>query len=110
MVAALDLNKKTYIINMAYLKFKMIIDFTQKIYITLLLDQKVIIFEKYSNFINIFSKKLTIMLSKHFNINKYTIYLNSNKYLFYWPIYNLGLVELKFLKTYIETNLVNNFI
>lgn len=57
-----------------------------------------------------FSKKSTVILSKSLDINKYIIDLKSYKHSFYESIYNLGLVELETLKTYIETNLVNKFI
>ena len=43
-------------------------------------------------------------------INKYTIQLQKSKQPSYSPIYSLDLVELKTLKNYIKTNLVNGFI
>ena len=50
------------------------------------------------------------MLSKHTEISRYAIKLEDSKQPRYWPIYSLGLMELKLLKTYIETNLPNGFI
>ena len=43
-------------------------------------------------------------------MNKHAIKLEEGKQLLFGPIYSLGLVELKTLKTYIETNLANGFI
>ena len=43
-------------------------------------------------------------------MNNYVIELEKNKQLSFRLIYSLGLVELKILKMYIETNLANNFI
>ena len=49
-------------------------------------------------------------LPKHTNVNNHFIDLIDDIKLFYSPIYSLGLIELKMLKTYIKTNLVNGFI
>lgn len=40
----------------------------------------------------------------------HAIDLEPDKLSFYGPIYSLGLIELKTLKVYIETNLANGFI
>lgn len=64
----------------------------------------------YTNFIDIFSLILIIELLKHTRINDYIKKLLNNKQLFDRPIYNLGPVILKILKTYIEINLVKYFI
>lgn len=47
---------------------------------------------------------------KHTRINNLAINLIKRHQLLYEPIYSLGPVELEILKTYIETNLANNFI
>ena len=52
----------------------------------------------------------TIELSKNTKINKHAIKLEENKQPPFGLIYNLELVELETLKTYIKTNLANNFI
>ena len=49
-------------------------------------------------------------LLKYIGINDYPINLIDDKQSPYSLIYNLGPVELKTLKTYIETNLANGFI
>ena len=43
-------------------------------------------------------------------MNKYTIKLENDKQPLFRPIYSLGPIELKILKTYIKTNLANGFI
>ena len=50
------------------------------------------------------------MVPKQTGINKYTIKLVDGKQISHRPIYSLGLIELKTLKTYIKINLMNNFI
>ena len=49
-------------------------------------------------------------LFEHTEIYTYAIDLEEGKQPPYGPIYSLGPVELKTLKTYIETNLANGFI
>lgn len=65
---------------------------------------------KYLNYANIFSEASNAELSKHIGINNYPINLIDDKEPPYNPIFSLRLVELKTLKTYIETNLANGFI
>ena len=43
-------------------------------------------------------------------MNEHAIELKKGKQLFFGPIYSLGPIELKTLKTYIKTNLANGFI
>lgn len=95
---------------MAYLEAKMLIHPAPEVQIALLLAEKVTIFNKYSDFANIFLKKLAIKLPKCSNINKHAINLEPGKQLFYSPMYSLGLIEFETLKIYIETNLANGFI
>ena len=49
-------------------------------------------------------------LSENTRMNEHAIELEEGKQLPFGPIYSLGLVELETLKTYIKTNLVNDFI
>ena len=65
---------------------------------------------KYSDFPDILLKKLANILSERTGVNEHAIELEKGKQLPYEPIYSLGPIELKTLKTYIETNLANNFI
>ena len=64
----------------------------------------------YLKFKDVFSKKSAAVLPKHIEINIYAINLEKDKQPPYGPIYSLKLVELKILKIYIKTNLVNDFI
>lgn len=53
---------------------------------------------------------MAIELLDYISINNYAINLVNDQQLFYSYIYNLSLVELKILKTYIENNLANSII
>ena len=55
-------------------------------------------------------KESAKVLPEQTGINKHAIELADDKQPSHRPIYNLGLVELKTLKTYIKTNLANHFI
>lgn len=72
--------------------------------------EKVTVPAKYSHYANVFSKEAAAELLKYSSINKHAINLELGKQLPYRPIYSLGLVELKTLKTYINTNLASGFI
>lgn len=97
-------------VYVAYLKFKMSIHPACKAQIVLLLVKKVSISKEYIDFLDIFFKKFTVVLSNHLDINQHAIDLKSDKQLLYRLMYSLGLIELEILKTYIKINLANNFI
>ena len=78
--------------------------------IALLVIKKMQILFKYLSFLNVFLKKKALILLETTNLNQHAIELKKSQQLFYRSIYSLGLVELKMLKTYIKTNLVNSFI
>ena len=78
--------------------------------LALLLAKKVTVPTEYLNFADVFSEKLANILPMRTGANEYAIKLKKGKQPSYGPIYSLVLVELKTLKTYIETNLVNGFI
>ena len=65
---------------------------------------------KYSDFADVFSLDLATELPEYTEINTHAIDLEESKQLPYGPIYSLWPVELKTLKTYIETNLASGFI
>ena len=65
---------------------------------------------KYSNYSNIFSLEYVAELPENTGINEHTIELKEGKQPLFRSIYSLELVELETLKTYIKTNLANNFI
>ena len=76
----------------------------------MLLAKKVKIPTKYSNFSDVFSEKKTLVLLRLIKLNQHAIKLQDSQQLLYGPIYSLGPVELKTLKTYIKANLANGFI
>lgn len=109
--AVLDEDIKTFVIHISSFNLKpMTIDPVRKAQTASLLTEKVTVLVEYLNFAEVFSEKWATKLSKHFDLNKHLINLKLNKQPPYGPIYSLGLVELKTLKTYIETNLINSFI
>ena len=65
---------------------------------------------EYFKYSNIFSAKNIVELLEYTKINNYDIDLKKGKQLLFGSIYSLRLIELKTLKTYIKTNLVNYFI
>ena len=68
------------------------------------------ILAEYSDYSNVFLVENTTELLKNTGINKFAIKLEKSKQPFFKSIYSLGPIELEILKTYIETNLANNFI
>ena len=69
-----------------------------------------LIFIKYSDFANIFFLKLILIFFKYIGINDHIIEQIDEWQPLYGSIYNLKLVELEILKTYIKINLANGFI
>ena len=65
---------------------------------------------EYSNYSNIFLAKNATKLPEHTGINDHAIKPEKGKQLLFSSIYSLGPVKLETLKTYIKTNLPNNFI
>lgn len=65
---------------------------------------------EYSDFTNVFSKKLAVELSEYTKIITHAIDLKDGKQLLYGPIFSLRPVVLETLKPYIKTNLINGFI
>ena len=65
---------------------------------------------KYLKFADIFSEKLAKIFLERTGANEHGIKLEEGKQPPYGPIYSLEPVELKTLKTYIKTNLLNAFI
>lgn len=80
--AALDLSKKVFVIYVVYLGAKISIHPAQEAQIALLLAKKFIILNKYLDFTYVFSKILSVKLSKRSDINKHTINLESGKKFF----------------------------
>ena len=76
----------------------------------MLLAKKITVLAKYIDFSDIFLKESAEVLPKRIKINEHAIELKKGKQPPYRPIYSLGPVKLKTLKTYIKINLANGFI
>lgn len=96
--------------HLAYLAAQILIHPACKPEITLLLAIKISVPNKYTEYLDVFSKKSAVVLHNWLNINKYVINLELGKQPPYGPIYNLAAVMLKTLNTYTRTNLANKFI
>ena len=75
----------------------------------MLLAKKVTVPAKYLDFADVFSENSANVLLEQTGVNEYTIKLEKGKEPPYEPIHRLVPVELKTLKIYIKTNLVNGF-
>ena len=82
----------------------------RKAQLALLLAKEVTMPTEYLDFADVFSAKSANVLQERTGANEHAIKLEEGKQPSYRPIYNLGPVELKTLKTYIQTNLSNGFI
>ena len=78
--------------------------------IALLVAKKMQILSEYSDFSDVFSEEKVLILPEVTELNQHAIKLQKDQQPPYGLIYSLGPVELKTLKTYIETNLANGFI
>ena len=110
--AVLDENIEAFVVYMNSLSLgsKIMIHPARETQIALVLAKEVIVLAKYSDFADVFSKELAKRLPERTGINEHAIKLKNRKQPPYGPIYSLGPVKLKTLKTYIETNLANSFI
>lgn len=108
----LDKNIEGFIVHVASISLssKMIIYPAREAQVASLSIEKVTVLAKYLDFADLFSKKSVTVLPEWIDNNEHAINLEKSKQPTYWPIYSLGLVELETLKTYIETNLANDFI
>lgn len=109
--AALDRNIEAFGINVIFLNFSSILIYpAKKAQTTYLITEKIKISTKYSDFLDVFLEKKTLMLLKLIKLNQHAIKLRDNKKLLYRTIYSLRPIKFKILKIYIKTNLVNSFI
>ena len=110
---ALDVDNKTFVVHVAIREQeKMLIHSKKQAQVGALLFDEAFteVLAEYSDYNNIFSAENAVELPENTGINKHTIKLEEGKQLSFGPIYSLELVELETLKTYIKTNLANNFI
>ena len=112
-IMALDVNNKTFVMHMAIRnQEKMLMHSKKQAQVRALLFDKALteVLAEYSDYSNIFLAENAAKLPENTGINKHAIKLEEGKQSPFGPIYSLGLVELKILKTYIKINLVNDFI
>ena len=109
---ALDPNREVFLVHVATITSQMAIHLTRQAQIALLQAEiaSVTVPEEYSNYADVFSENLAMVLSEHTKINTHTINHEEDKQPPYGSIYGLGPLEIETLKTYIETNLANGFI
>ena len=72
--------------------------------------EEVRITDQYLNFVDILSEQKALVVPELIEFNQHAINLKEGKQPSYGPIYNLGLMELETLKTYIKTHLKTGFI
>ena len=118
-IAALDVDSKTFVVHVAIWKQEeMPVHLKKRAQILDKAQVGVLLFDKaptevpteYSDDSNVFSVKNVAKLPKNTRMNEYAIKLEKRKLPLFGPIYSLGPVELETLKTYIKTNLANSFI
>ena len=105
----MDKNIEAFVVYDSSLGQKITIYLARKAHMALLLAKKVTVLAKYLDFANVFLEKSANILLEQTGVNKHAIEVEKGKQPYYEPIYSLGLVELKTLKTYIKTNLANGF-
>ena len=105
----MDKHIEAFIVHVTFF-LTMVIHPARKAQIILLVAKKVKIPTKYLDFLDVFLEKKVLILLEATKLNQYAIKLQKDQQLLYRPIYNLDLVELEMLKTYIEINLTNGFI
>ena len=107
--AALHEHVEVFVVHMISL-LTMAIHPAKKAQIVLLVTKEVKIPIEYSDFLDVFLEKKALILPEASKLNQHAIKLQKDQQLPYRLTYSLGLVELKILKTYIETNFANRFI
>ena len=113
--AALDAKSETFIMHIAALEAllaRMFIHPLREAQIAVLNQKKAPtkVSGKYSDFSDVFSVKEALILLEQTKLSKHAIELKDNKQRLYRPIYYIGLMELKTLKTYIKTYLKTGLI
>ena len=112
-LAALDINSKTFVIDVAIWEQEEILVHSKKqAQVGALLFDKASteVPAEYSNYSNVFSAKNAAEFPENTRTNEHAIKREDDKQPPFGLIYSLGSVELETLKTYIKTNLANNFI
>ena len=108
--AALDPEYEIFVVHVASLNLVPGIHPNREARIAFLLTKEVKIPDKYSHFIDVFSKEKALVLPERIELNEHAINLEDGKQPLYGAIYILGPVELETLKIYIEIYLKTGFI
>ena len=112
-IAALDVDSKTFVVHVAIQEWEEMLVYAEKqAQVGALIFNKAPtkVLAEYSDYNNVFSAENAAELSENTGMNEHAIKLEEGKQPPFGPIYSLGPVKLKTLKTYIETNLANGFI
>ena len=104
--AAFNENIEAFVVYITFFTLKLIIYLARKAQIALFLAKKVIVPVKYSRFADVFLKKSAKILLKRIRIR---YWVGKRQTTTPRPIYNLVMIELNTFKTYIKTNLDNEF-
>ena len=110
---ALDVNNKTFVIYVVIWEWeKMLVYSKKQAQVKALLFDKALteVLVEHFDYSDVFSAEYIAELPKNIRLNEYAIKLEEDKQLFFGPMYNLEPIKLEILKTYIKTNLANNFI
>ena len=108
--AALNEEEETFVLYMAALSVDSNVHPSWQAQIALLDVKKVTITSEYTDYTDLFSPDSAAELPKHIGINDHPINLIDDKQPPYGLIHILGPVKLEMLKTYLKTNLANDFI
>ena len=95
----MDKNIKAFVMHVSFLGSRMTINPARKAQSALLLAKEVTVPAKYLDFANVFFKESANVLPEQTGVNKHTMELEMSRQPPYEPIYSLGPVELKTLKT-----------
>ena len=112
-IAALDVNSKTFVMHVANREWEEMSAHSEKqaqVGALLFNEAPIEVPAEYSDYSNVFSAKNAAELLENIGINEHAIELKEDKQPSFGPIYSLRPVELETLKTYIKTNLANDFI
>ena len=97
---ALDENVEVFVVHVTFFSLNsMSIHPAREAQITLLIAEKVKIPTNYSDFSDMFSEEKALVLPEITDLNQHAIKLQEGQQPFSRPIYSLGSVELKMLKT-----------
>ena len=107
---ALDEKSETFVVYVVFFNLVPRIYLDREAQIASLLTKEVQILDKYSDFTNVFLEETALVLPERIKLFKHAINPEDGRQPPYGLIYSLGPMELKTLKTYLETHLKTGFI